>query len=125
MFGAASKPVRWPVGDKEGRALSEKGLSLQPPCLARRVAGGSGKDALVRGDVRLRLPCAVRRLASESGQGTLEYALVMFGFLSIIAGLGALWNMLDGGLLVSHALASASHHVQAVTPGAVADVFAF
>ena len=80
---------------------------------------------LVEDGFSLRLPCPIRRLAGESGQGTLEYALVMFGFLSIVAGLGALWNMLDGGLLVSHALASASHHVQAVTPGAVADVFAF
>ena len=89
------------------------------------VGGAVGTCALGSRGVRLRSPCLARRLTSESGQGTLEYALVMFGFLSIVAGLGALWNMLDGGLLVSHALASASHHVQAVTPGAVADVFAF
>lgn len=67
----------------------------------------------------------VRRCRSESGQGTIEYALVMFGFLSIVAGLGALWNMLGDGMLTTHALMSASHHVQAVAPGAVADVFAF
>lgn len=92
---------------------------------ARRLACGGGKGAPLRKGFLLRPPRLAWRLTSESGQGTLEYALVMFGFLSIVAGLGALWNMLDGGLLVSHALASASHHVQAVTPGAVADVFAF
>ncbi len=65
------------------------------------------------------------RLSSASGQGTVEYALVMAALLSIVIGLGALWRVFDAGILVEHALASASHHMQAVTPGAVADVFIY
>ncbi len=64
-------------------------------------------------------------LTNERGQGTVEYALVMAGILCVVIGLGALWDMLGGGILVEHALMSASHHVQAVTPGAVADVFMY
>lgn len=59
------------------------------------------------------------------GQGTLEYALVMVGFLSVVAALASLWRVLDGGVFVEHALMSASHHVQAVSPGVAADVFLF
>ena len=59
------------------------------------------------------------------GQGTLEYALVMAGLLSIVVALGVLWRVLGGGVFVEHALMAASHHVQAVAPGAVADVFVF
>lgn len=100
--------------------------SLAYGTLARRTlfakeCGCFGLCAM-RAPARVRL---VRRCCSESGQGTIEYALVMFGFLSVVAGLGALWNMLGDGLLATHALMSASHHVQAVAPGAVADVFAF
>jgi hypothetical protein len=69
--------------------------------------------------------CFSRRFSSASGQGTVEYALVMAALLSIVIGLGALWRVFDAGILVEHALASASHHMQAVTPGAVADVFIY
>ena len=63
--------------------------------------------------VRAALRCVQR---SRSGQGTLEYALITAGFLSVAVALGALWHVLGGGLFVEHALASASHHVQAVAP---------
>ena len=59
------------------------------------------------------------------GQGTLEYALAMAGLLSIVVALGVLWRVLGGGVFVEHALMAASHHVQAVEPGAGADVFVF
>ena len=52
------------------------------------------------------------------GQGTLEYVFVMAGLLSIVVALGVLWRVLGGGVFVEH-------HVQAVAPGAVADVFVF
>ena len=68
---------------------------------------------------------ARRLLKGSSGQGTLEYALVMFAFMAIIGGLGAVWHMLDAGLPVQHALQSASHHVASVAPGAFADVFMY
>ena len=65
------------------------------------------------------------RARDEEGQGTLEYALVLFAFLSIVAGLGAMWHAFDAGLLVQHALQSASHNVSSVAPGAFADVFMY
>ncbi len=68
---------------------------------------------------------ARRLLAACDGQGTLEYALVMFAFMAIVGGLGALWHLFDAGLPVQHALQSASHHVASVAPGALADVFMY
>lgn len=59
------------------------------------------------------------------GQSTVEFAVIMAGFLSITAALAALWHVLDDGLLVDHALAVASHHIQAVAPAAVADIFLY
>lgn len=61
----------------------------------------------------------------SAGQGTVEYAIVMFAFLSLVAGLGAMWHAFDTGLLVEHALQSASHHVASVSPGAFVDVFMY
>lgn len=61
----------------------------------------------------------------SGGQGTVEYALVLFAFLSLFFGAGALWGMLDAATPVHHALQSASHHVQSVAPGAVSDVFLY
>lgn len=40
-------------------------------------------------------------------------------------GVGALWRSLKSGLFVDHALASASHHVQGVLAGGIADVFLY
>ncbi len=59
------------------------------------------------------------------GQSTVEFAVVLFGFLAMLAALGVLWRALEGGLLVEHALQSASHHVETVVPGVVADVFLY
>jgi hypothetical protein len=53
----------------------------------------------------------------------LEYAVVLFAFLAMVAALGMLWHLLDAGVLVQHALQSASHHISLVAPGAFADVF--
>ena len=64
-------------------------------------------------------------LPASSGQSTLEYALVVFAFLGVVVGLGAMWHMLDDGILVQHALQSASHHVSSVAPGAFSDVFMY
>ncbi len=45
--------------------------------------------------------------------------------LSVVIALGALWRQLEGGTLVEHALASASHHVELAMPGSIADVFLY
>ena len=56
------------------------------------------------------------------GQSTVEFAVVLFGFLSMVAALGVLWRVASDGLLVAH---SASHHLETVVPGVVADVFLY
>lgn len=60
-----------------------------------------------------------------AGQGTVEYAIVLFAFLSLVAGLGAMWHAFDAGLFIEHALQSASHHVASAAPGAFVDVFMY
>lgn len=59
----------------------------------------------------------------KRGQSTVEYAVVLFGFLALVLALGALWRFLQDGALVQHALQSASHHVTMVSKGALLDVF--
>ena len=51
--------------------------------------------------------------------------MVTAGFLAATVALGALWHAIGDGLLVEHALAVASHHVQAVAPATVADIFLY
>ena len=65
------------------------------------------------------------RWRDERGQATVEYAIVFAGFLALIVGLGALWRMLGDGVLVEHAIAVASHHVQAVAPVVLVDVLMY
>ena len=59
------------------------------------------------------------------GQSTVEYAVVFFGFIAIIAALSIMGRAFGSGLLVEHALASASHHLQLVAAGAASDVFLY
>ena len=55
----------------------------------------------------------------------MEFAVVLFRFLALLAALGVLWRSVQGGLLVSHALQSASHHLETVVPGVISDVFLY
>ena len=55
----------------------------------------------------------------------MEYAVVLAGVLCMAVALGALAKVMGEGLLVEHALMSASHHLQLAVLGTVADVFAF
>lgn len=64
-------------------------------------------------------------MRGDEGQGSLEFALVCGAFLSIVIALGVLWQALQGGLFVDHALASSSHHLQSVLAGVVGDVFLY
>ncbi len=65
------------------------------------------------------------RNCENSGQSTVEYALIFAGFLALVIGLGALWRLFDTGLVMDHALQSASHHLREVAEGAWLDVFLF
>lgn len=129
------------LASRQGEGLMRKGAGnhgIRHPCggsRCHRDTGNNGFQAEDSGAVGCNRvgnqqsvgkgASSLLRLTSECGQGTVEYALIMAGLLSIIVGMGALLRLVDGGLLVEHALMSASHHVQAVTPGAVADVFMY
>ncbi len=64
-------------------------------------------------------------LANRRGQATVEFALVLFAFLALVAGLGALCDFGRSGLLAEHASAGASHAVGGSDAGAWADVLAY
>lgn len=59
-----------------------------------------------------------------SGQSTVEFALVTAALLCVVIGLSAFWRLAGQGVLVEHAVVSASHHV-AGSASATADVFAY
>ena len=59
------------------------------------------------------------------GQSTVEFAVVTAGFLAATVALGAMWRVFGDGLLVEHALAVASHHVQSVAPVTLVDIFLY
>lgn len=61
----------------------------------------------------------------QAGQATVEFALVLFAFLSLLAGLGAMSNFMQSGKLVEHANVSASHAIGSSDAGAWADVLAY
>ncbi|MEG0072418.1 MAG: hypothetical protein RR362_04755 [Raoultibacter sp.] len=61
----------------------------------------------------------------QSGQVTVEFAIVFAAFFAICLACGVLWHVLADGLFVEHALQSASHHMEAVVPGVIADVFLY
>lgn len=67
----------------------------------------------------------LRGSGGVAGQGTVEFAIVMAGFLVIVVTLGLLWRAFEGGLFIEHALAAASHHVQGVSLGTITDVFLY
>lgn len=64
-------------------------------------------------------------IACERGQSTVEFAVVTAGFLSATVALSLLWRAFGDGMLVEHALAVASHHIQAVFPTTLADIFLY
>jgi len=59
------------------------------------------------------------------GQSTVEFAVVMAGFLSLTVALGIMWRAFGGGIFVEHALAVASHHIQTAALVAVTDIFLY
>ena len=45
--------------------------------------------------------------------------------ISLTVALASLWHLFDGGVIVEHALSVASHHIQAVAPATIADLFLY
>lgn len=66
----------------------------------------------------------MRRL-NEHGQSTVEFVIVAATVAVIATALSALWNLFDAGVLVEHALSSASHHIKADALGSIGDVFLY
>ena len=75
-------------------------------------------------DRNARIAQALRALGSESGQGTVEFCLVLAGFMAVALGLGAMVHAFAGGQLPLHAIASAAHALAASPTGVLADIFA-
>lgn len=67
----------------------------------------------------------LRNFYDENGQGTVEFAVVTAAILAIFVSLGLLWNISDQGILVDHALRSASHHLKEAALGIVGDLFCY
>ena len=61
----------------------------------------------------------------ERGQATVEFAVVTAAFLAATVALGVIWHAIGDGLLVDHAAAVASHHVQSVAPATIVDIFLY
>lgn len=51
--------------------------------------------------------------------------MIAAGFMSLTVALAAVWRLVGGGLLVEHALAVASHHIQTVAPATIPDIFLY
>lgn len=58
----------------------------------------------------------------RSGQASVEYAVVLVGFLALIIALGALHSFLEDGALIEHALQSSSHAIERIYSGTTKDV---
>ena len=91
--------------------LSDYGF---PPSPARIMERDRGRHKRVVGSI-----------ACARGQSTVEFAVVTAGFLSATVALSLLWHAFGDGMLVEHALAVASHHIQAVFPTVLADIFLY
>ena len=59
------------------------------------------------------------------GQSSVEYAIVFAAFLAVVIGLGAMANLFESGLILEHALQSASHHLKDVASSAWVDIFLY
>lgn len=60
--------------------------------------------------------------SDDAGQASVEYAIVLTGFLALIIALGAIHSFLEEGALVTHALQSSSHAVENICTGTTKDI---
>ena len=73
----------------------------------------------------MRLRMVLTDFKDECGQSTVEFVDVLSGILVVILGLGAMLRFGDEGLLVGHAIMSASHNISGAVLGIAGDVFCF
>lgn len=68
--------------------------------------------------------CASSRKHSthERGQASVEYAIVLTGFLALVIALGVLHTFLEEGQIVEHALRASSHAVENIDFDTLKDV---
>ena len=64
-------------------------------------------------------------VSSDSGQSTVEFCLASAVMLCIVLGLSLVWRAFSSGVFVEHAVTAASHHVQGIAPGLIADIFLY
>lgn len=57
------------------------------------------------------------RKREGQGQGTVEFAVVLFGVLSLVLAFGVVRGAFQEGLFVDHAMQSASHSLEASAMG--------
>lgn len=62
-------------------------------------------------------------LKEEKAQSTVEFAIIVAAMLIIVIALSLIWKTSSNGLLIEHALNSASHHIEQAAIGIVGDVF--
>lgn len=55
-----------------------------------------------------------RKSHNDAGQTSVEYAVVLTGFLALILALSVIHSFLENGQLVTHALESSSHGIEGV-----------
>lgn len=60
--------------------------------------------------------------SDDAGQASVEYAIVLTGFLALIIALGAIHSFLEEGALVTHALQSSSHAIENICTGTTKDI---
>lgn len=61
-------------------------------------------------------------IKDTSGQASLEYAIMLTGFLALVITLGAIHSFLKEGTLVTHALESSSHGIEEVQFDTLKDI---
>ena len=99
------------------------GALLAPRKGAQRIA--AGRTVFHLGDSK---PNPIARPGPSwrvRGQSTVEFAVVMAGFMSLTVALATLWHAFDSGLILNHVLAVASHHIQTVAPVTITDIFLY
>lgn len=122
--------VPWPVVSYEGKAFVRKG----PGYNGVRHLSGRSRGHRDFGDIGVPTQAAralgryreryQQLVGNDSGQSTVEYAAILFGVLAVVAGLAAVFELSESGLLMQHALQSASHHVGGSVAGVV-DAFMY
>lgn len=63
-----------------------------------------------------------KQTTRESGQASVEYAIVLTGFLALVIALGVLHSFLEESQIIEHALRASSHAVENIDFDTLKDV---